>query len=65
MMPFASWDAPGASRYEVLGWGVDSFDLIYAHSGLRTFGCDVLCYGWEQGLKEPIQEDPIVKLDFT
>ena len=33
--------------------------------GLGTFGCDVLCYGWEQGLKEPIQEDPIIKLDFT
>ena len=33
--------------------------------GLGTFGCDVLCYGWEQGLKEPIQEDPIVKLDFA
>ena len=33
--------------------------------GLRAFGCDVLCYGWEQGLEEPIQEDPVVKLDFT
>ena len=33
--------------------------------GLRTFRCDILCYGWEQGLKEPIQEDPIVKLYFT
>ena len=33
--------------------------------GLGMFGCDVLFYGWEQGLKEPIQEDPVVKLDFT
>ena len=33
--------------------------------GLGTFGRDVLCYGWEQGLKEPIQEDLVVKLDFT
>ena len=31
---------------------------------LRMFGCDILCYGWEQGLKEPIEEDPVVKLDF-
>ena len=29
------------------------------------FRCDVLCYGWDQGLKEPIQEDPVVKLDFA
>ena len=33
--------------------------------GLGTFGCDVLCYGQEQGLKEPIQEDLVIKLDFT
>ena len=33
--------------------------------GLGTFGCDVLCYGWEQGFEKPIQEDPVVKLDFT
>ena len=33
--------------------------------GLGTFGYDVFCYGWEKGLEEPIQEDPIIKLDFT
>ena len=33
--------------------------------GLGTFGCDVLCYRWEQGFKEPIQEDPFIKLDLT
>ena len=33
--------------------------------GLGMFGRDVLYYGWEQGLKELIQEDPIVKLYFT
>ena len=33
--------------------------------GLGTFGCDVLCYGLEQGLKEPIQEDLVVELDFA
>ena len=33
--------------------------------GLGTFECNVLCYGWEQGLEEPIQEDLVVKLDFT
>ena len=33
--------------------------------GLGTFRCDVLFYRWEQGFKEPIQEDPIVKLDLT
>ena len=32
---------------------------------LRTFGCDVLCYGWEQGFEEPIQKDPVVKLNLT
>ena len=32
---------------------------------LGTFGCDVLCYRWEQGFKEPIQEDPVIKLDLT
>ena len=32
---------------------------------LGMFGCDVLFYGWEQGFKEPIQEDPAVKLDLT
>ena len=33
--------------------------------GLGMFGCDVLCHGQEQGLKEPIQEDAVIKLDFT
>ena len=33
--------------------------------GLGTFKCDVLCYRWEQGFKEPIQEDPVIKLDLT
>ena len=29
------------------------------------FGCEVLFYGWEQGFEKPIQEDPVVNLDFT
>ena len=33
--------------------------------GLGMFGCDILCYGWKQGLKEPIQEDHEIKLDFA
>ena len=33
--------------------------------GLGMFRCDVLCDGWEKSLKEPIQEDLVVKLDFT
>ena len=32
---------------------------------LGTFKCDVLCDGREQSLKEPIQEDPVIKLDLT
>ena len=28
--------------------------------GLGMFKCNVLFYGWEQGLKEPIQEDLVV-----
>ena len=32
---------------------------------LGTFGCDVLCYRWEKGFKEPIQEDHVIKLDLT
>ena len=32
---------------------------------LGMFRCDVLCNGWEQSLEEPIQEDPVIKLDFS
>ena len=32
---------------------------------LGTFRCDILCYGWEQGFEKPIQEDPVIKLDFA
>ena len=32
---------------------------------LGTFGCDILCYRWEQGFEEPIQEDLVIKLDLT
>ena len=49
--------------------GVDKVKLLRFQYGLLfglgMSGCDVLCYGQEQVLKEPIQEDPIVKLDFT
>ena len=48
---------------------VDQFKLLGFQYGvlfeLGMFGCDILFYGWEQGLEEPIQEDPIVKLDFA
>ena len=47
--------------------GIDEFKLFGLQYGLffilGTFGCDVLCYGREKGLKEPIQEDPIIDLD--
>ena len=33
--------------------------------GLGTFGCNALFYRWEKGFKEPIQEDPVIKLDLT
>ena len=49
--------------------GVDQVKLLGFQYGLLfslgTFICDVLCYGQEQGLEEPIQEDPVIKLDFT
>ena len=49
--------------------GIDEVKLLSFQYGLffelGTFICDVLCYGWEKGLKEPIQEDHVVKLDFT
>ena len=32
---------------------------------LGMFGCYVLCYRWEKVFKEPIQEDPVIKLDLT
>ena len=49
--------------------GVNEIKLLGLQYGLflrfGMFRCNVLCYGWEQGLKEPIQEDPVVKLYFT
>ena len=48
---------------------VDKVKLLSFQYGLffrlGMFGCNVLCYGWEECLKEPIQEDPVVKLDFA
>ena len=32
---------------------------------LGTFGCNILCYGWEQSFEEPIQKDHVVKLDLA
>ena len=49
--------------------GVDKVKLLGFQYGLffrlGTFGCNDLCYGWEQGLEEPIQEDHDIKLDLT
>ena len=49
--------------------GVDEVKLLGLQYGLffrlGMFRCDVLCDGWEQSLKEPIQEDPIIKLDLV
>ena len=48
---------------------VDQVKLLGFQYGLLfilgTFEFDVVFYGLEQGLEEPIQEDPIVKMDFT
>ena len=48
---------------------IDQIELLGFQYGLLfrlgMFGCDVLCYGWEQGIEEPIQENPIIKLDCT
>ena len=33
--------------------------------GLGMFGCNVLCYGWDQGFEKPIQEDHVIKLDLA
>ena len=49
--------------------GIDEVKLLGLQYGLffrlGMFRCDVLYYGWEQSLKEPIQEDQVVKLDLT
>ena len=48
---------------------VDEVKLLGLQYGLLfrlgTFRCDILCDGWEQSLEEPIQEDPVIKLDLT
>ena len=48
---------------------IDKVKLLGLQYGLffelAMFGCDILYYGWEQGLKEPIQEDLVIKLDFA
>ena len=49
----------GIYKVKLLGF---QYVLLF---GLGTFRCNVLCYGMEQGLKEPIKEDPVIKLDFT
>ena len=42
--------------------GIDEVKLLGLQYGLffrlGTFKCDILCDGWEQSIKEPIQEDP-------
>ena len=32
---------------------------------LGTFKGDVLGYRWQQGFQEPVQEDPVIKLDLA
>ena len=32
---------------------------------LGTFGGDILGYRWQQGFQEPVQEDPVIKLDLA
>ena len=49
----------GVDKVTLLGF---QYVLLF-ESGM--LGCDFLCYGWEQGFEKPIQEDPIVKLDFA
>ena len=48
---------------------IDQIKLLCFQDGLLfrlgTFGCNVLCYRWEQGFKEPIQEYLVIKLDLT
>ena len=54
---------------QVSGLSIDEVKLLSfqygVFFGLGTFGCNVLSYGCEQSLKEPIQEDPVIKLYFT
>ena len=49
--------------------GVDEVKFLGLQYGLffrlGTFRCNVLCNGREQSLEEPIQEDPIIKLDLA
>ena len=46
-------------QFKLLGF---QYGLLF---GLRMFGCDILCYGSEQGFEKPIQEYPVVKLYFA
>ena len=59
------WD----DSVQVSRLSIDKVKLLSFQYGLffrlETFGCDILCYGWEQDLEELIEEDPIVKLDFA
>ena len=50
---------PGVDKVKLLGF---QYGLLF---GLRTFGCNILCYGWERGFEKPIQKDPFVKLDLA
>ena len=49
--------------------GLDEVKLLGLQYGLffrlGTFRCNVFYDGWEKSLKEPIQEDPVIKLDLT
>ena len=48
---------------------VDQVKLLGFQYGLLfrlgMFGCNVLCYGWEQSFDKPIQKDHVVKLDLA
>ena len=49
----------GIDEVKLLGL---QYDLFFR---LGTFRCDILCDGQEQSIEEPIQEDPVVYLDFA
>ena len=49
--------------------GIDEVKLLGLQYGLffrlGTFRCNFLCDGREQSLEEPIQKDPVIKLDLA
>ena len=54
---------------EVSRLGIDEVKLLGLQYGLffrlGKFICDILCDGREQSLEEPIQQDPVIKLDLA